>query len=92
MGRFPPRLAVSHCNGMSIAMGAQPELVIRWTERGGPPAVAPVGKGGFGTKLVRMGLDGTGQVKLDLRQPDCPSNSALRSMVCTGCKDNSCGD
>jgi two-component sensor histidine kinase len=65
MGRFPPRLAVSHCNGMSIAMGAQPELVIRWTERGGPPAVAPVGKGGFGTKLVRMGLDGTGQVKLD---------------------------
>jgi two-component sensor histidine kinase len=45
--------------------GEQPELVIRWTERGGPPAIAPVGKGGFGTKLVRMGLDGTGQVKLD---------------------------
>lgn len=43
----------------------QPDLVIRWTEQGGPPAIAPAGKGGFGTKLVRMGLDGTGQVKLD---------------------------
>jgi two-component sensor histidine kinase len=45
--------------------GPEAELVIRWTEEGGPPAIAPKGKSGFGTKLVKMGLDGTGHVKLD---------------------------
>jgi two-component sensor histidine kinase len=45
--------------------GPEAELVVRWTEQGGPPAVAPTGRSGFGTKLVKMGLDGTGQVKLD---------------------------
>lgn len=38
------------------------DLVISWKERGGPAAVAPTRKG-FGTKLIRMGLDGTGGVE-----------------------------
>ena len=42
----------------------EPELVVRWQETGGPEPVEPEGKGGFGTKLVRMGLDGTGGVIL----------------------------
>jgi len=42
----------------------RPELVLRWRERGGPAAVASKGKGGFGTKLIRMGLDGTGSVNM----------------------------
>ncbi len=47
--------------------GASPELVVRWQEAGGPVPVAPHGRGGFGTKLVKMGLDGTGTVSLDFR-------------------------
>ena len=43
----------------------QPELVLKWKERGGPVTGPATGKGGFGTKLVRMGLDGTGRVVLD---------------------------
>jgi PAS domain S-box-containing protein len=38
---------------------AAPDLVLDWIERGGPPAVAPTGRGGFGSKLIRMGLVGT---------------------------------
>ena len=37
-------------------------LVFNWIERGGPPVTAPKTKG-FGTKLVKMGLDGTGDVQ-----------------------------
>ena len=29
------------------------EVILVWTERGGPPVVAPVGPGGFGSKLVK---------------------------------------
>jgi PAS domain S-box-containing protein len=39
------------------------ELVIDWRESGGPPVHEPDRKG-FGSKLIRMGLDGTGQVAL----------------------------
>lgn len=35
------------------------ELVLNWRERGGPPATKPDGKG-FGSRLIRMGLVGTG--------------------------------
>lgn len=35
------------------------ELVLEWVERGGPPAVAPTRKG-FGSRLIRLGLVGTG--------------------------------
>ncbi|HUQ69716.1 MAG TPA: HWE histidine kinase domain-containing protein [Planctomycetaceae bacterium] len=31
-------------------------VVVAWTERGGPPVVAPTGAGGFGSKLVQRGL------------------------------------
>ena len=43
----------------------QLELVVSWREQGGPPPRPPEGDKGFGTKLVRMGLDGTGTVSVD---------------------------
>ena len=39
-------------------------LILRWNERGGPPAEQPTAKG-FGSRLIRMGLAGTGGSKLD---------------------------
>lgn len=36
---------------------------MRWAERGGPPATEPVSKG-FGSRIIRMGLTGSGGVKL----------------------------
>jgi PAS domain S-box-containing protein len=42
-------------------VNGEDELVFRWKEKGGPPAVEPNGKG-FGSKLIRMGLIGTGGV------------------------------
>lgn len=36
------------------------EVVVAWTERGGPPVVAPVGDGGFGSKLVQRGMSALG--------------------------------
>lgn len=38
-------------------------LRISWTETGGPPAREPSGKG-FGSRLISMGLIGTGGVEL----------------------------
>lgn len=35
------------------------QFVLNWTEKGGPPVIAPTGRGGFGTKLIRMGLLGS---------------------------------
>ena len=32
------------------------EVVIIWTERGGPPVVAPTGHGGYGSKLINRGM------------------------------------
>jgi two-component sensor histidine kinase len=32
------------------------EVVVAWTERGGPPVVAPAGDGGFGSKLVKRSM------------------------------------
>ena len=44
--------------------GQAPALVLDWTECGGPAAAAPTGRGGFGTKLIRMGLVGTRSAEL----------------------------
>jgi two-component sensor histidine kinase len=45
---------------------ADEELVLLWTERGGPPVVAPEGKGGYGTKLAaRVLLDLKGTIETD---------------------------
>ncbi|MCK5931014.1 MAG: GAF domain-containing protein [Fulvimarina manganoxydans] len=43
--------------------GEDAELVFRWSEHGGPPAVEPSSRRGFGSRLIRMGLTGTGGVE-----------------------------
>ena len=40
------------------------ELVLDWSESGGPP-VMPPSRRGFGSRLIRMGLVGTGGVTID---------------------------
>lgn len=42
---------------------ARAEVVLTWVEHGGPPAVEPARRG-FGSRLIRMGLAGTGQASL----------------------------
>jgi two-component sensor histidine kinase/PAS domain-containing protein len=46
--------------------GADREVILDWTERGGPPATQPAsgGRKGFGSRLISMGLAGTGGVDL----------------------------
>ena len=39
-------------------------LVVTWQESGGPPVAAPAGRG-FGSRLIGMGLAGTGGARLD---------------------------
>ncbi len=34
------------------------EVVVIWTERGGPPVEAPIGSGGFGSQLIQRGIAG----------------------------------
>lgn len=43
--------------------GEREILDLSWIERGGPPAVAPTRKG-FGSRIIRMGLTGSGGVEL----------------------------
>ncbi|WP_211784161.1 GAF domain-containing protein [Falsirhodobacter algicola] len=42
------------------------DLVLAWEERGGPPAAPPT-RSGFGSRLIRMGLIGSGKADLDFR-------------------------
>ncbi|WP_230769778.1 sensor histidine kinase [Sphingomonas sp. Leaf4] len=44
--------------------GTEDVLHLSWRERGGPPAIEPTRKG-FGSRLIGMGLTGSGGVKLD---------------------------
>lgn len=44
-----------------------PSLLLEWIEEGGPPAFAPKKKG-FGSRLIGMGLAGTGNAQLDYRK------------------------
>jgi len=53
-------------------------LTVRWREQGGPPVVAPTRRG-FGSKLVRLGLVGTGGV--DLRYEPTGFEADLRASV-----------
>ncbi|WP_246775563.1 GAF domain-containing protein [Methylobacterium aquaticum] len=47
--------------------GAAPTLVLDWTETGGPVVMPPRNKGGFGSRLIRMGLLGTREADLDFK-------------------------
>ncbi|WP_243904156.1 GAF domain-containing protein [Methylobacterium sp. J-070] len=44
--------------------GQAATLVLDWTESGGPPVTPPTNRGGFGSKLIRMGLVGTRSANL----------------------------
>ena len=52
---------------VSCAPGAGDEVMIVWTERGGPPVVRPPGPGGYGSKLVNrcMSSDLDGSLACD---------------------------
>ena len=48
----------------TIEPGADEDMLsMVWTETGGPPALRPSSKG-FGSRLISMGLIGTGDVEL----------------------------
>lgn len=47
--------------------GREPELNLAWTETGGPGTKAPTRRG-FGSRLIGMGIAGTGRAKLDFSQ------------------------
>ncbi|MBA8915126.1 GAF domain-containing protein [Methylorubrum thiocyanatum] len=55
------------------------EVVLDWVERGGPPPVAPAQsrRAGFGSRLIRMGLAGSGGV--DLRYPSSGFEATMRA-------------
>jgi two-component sensor histidine kinase len=44
--------------------GHREALDLRWVERGGPPTLQPTRKG-FGSRIIRMGLSGSGGVEVD---------------------------
>ncbi len=54
-------------------------FVLDWIERGGPPPTAPStsGRKGFGSRLIRMGLAGAGDV--DLRYPPLGFEATMRA-------------
>lgn len=47
----------------TVGSGEDAAVCMRWEERGGPPAVEPTRRG-FGSRVIRMGLVGSGGVKL----------------------------
>lgn len=55
------------------------EVTLDWTERGGPPPTPPVtsGRKGFGSRLIHLGLVGTGGV--DLRYPPSGFQATMRA-------------
>lgn len=53
-------------------------LFLRWREQGGPPVVTPLRRG-FGSKLIRLGLVGTGGV--DLRYEPSGFEADLRASI-----------
>ncbi|WP_342106152.1 GAF domain-containing protein [Methylobacterium sp. SI9] len=59
--------------------GEESEVTLDWTERGGPPPVPPAttGRKGFGSRLIRLGLIGTGGV--DLRYPASGFEATMRA-------------
>ncbi|TPW26543.1 GAF domain-containing protein [Pararhizobium mangrovi] len=40
-------------------------FALTWTEQGGPAATEPDGRGGFGSRLIKMGLLGTGSTSIN---------------------------
>lgn len=50
-----------------LPSGGEPELVMEWTEKGGPPVSAPTRKG-FGSRIVLLGLAGTRNADVEYRR------------------------
>ncbi|MBI0538522.1 PAS domain S-box protein [Roseomonas sp. KE2513] len=61
--------------------GDDAQIVFEWTELGGPEPAAPVagGRKGFGSRLIRMGLVGTGGV--ELRYPPTGFRALMRASL-----------
>nr|WP_237481819.1 GAF domain-containing protein [Lichenibacterium sp. 6Y81] len=59
--------------------GEDRSVVLDWAERGGPPPVTPAqpGRTGFGSRLIRLGLAGAGDV--DLRYPRSGFEATMRA-------------
>jgi len=47
--------------------GSEPELIMEWTEKGGPPVSAPTRKG-FGSRIVSLGLAGVRNAEVEYRR------------------------
>lgn len=60
------------------AGGGDDQLVVRWRETGGPPVAEPI-RQGFGSKLIRIGLVGSGGV--DLRYEPAGFAADLRASM-----------
>ena len=58
--------------------GADPEMILDWVERDGPPVHQPERRG-FGSRIIRMGLVGTGGV--DLAYPSSGLVAAMRASL-----------
>ena len=54
------------------------EVVLVWTERGGPPVVAPTGPGGFGSRLLNRGMTSQLQGSVDFDWPKAGAIVTLR--------------
>ncbi|MGC5780252.1 GAF domain-containing protein [Methylobacterium sp. NFXW15] len=59
--------------------GEEREVTLDWTERGGPPPTPPASSGrkGFGSRLIHLGLVGTGGV--ELRYPPSGFQATMRA-------------
>ena len=53
-----------HLNWTVRRDGDKEVVDLSWAERGGPPAVEPTRKG-FGSRVIRMGLTGSGGVDVE---------------------------
>ncbi|MGF9567705.1 GAF domain-containing protein [Neorhizobium sp. BT27B] len=67
-GAFSQANGVVEANWRVDTSGPEPMLRFSWVETGGPTPVPPTRRG-FGSKLIQMGLIGTGDVKLSYDPP-----------------------
>lgn len=62
-GKYGALSVPEECVELCWTVRDRETVEMRWAERGGPPATEPVSKG-FGSRIIRMGLTGSGGVKI----------------------------